>query len=25
VHARLIAMHLERDVRSARVVRELRP
>ncbi len=25
VHARLIAMHLERDLRSARVVRELRP
>jgi DNA repair protein RecO (recombination protein O) len=25
VHARLIAMHLEKDLRSARVVRELRP
>jgi DNA repair protein RecO (recombination protein O) len=25
VHARLIAMHLEREIRSARVVRELRP
>ncbi len=25
VHARLIALHLEREIRSARVVRELRP
>jgi hypothetical protein len=25
VHARLIGMHLEKDLRSARVVRELRP
>jgi hypothetical protein len=25
VHDRLIAMHLEKDLRSARVVRELRP
>jgi hypothetical protein len=25
VHARLIAMHLEKELRSARVVRELRP
>jgi hypothetical protein len=24
-HARLIAMHLEKELRSARVVRELRP